>query len=220
MDKFLLNLKLFDGDGAAAGAGAAGATGEGTVVNAPDDGAPVNPKRLKSNPLADVRYGVQPEDMPKSDASAQQAQAQEPSIDEEWKQLREGKFKEQYGRDVQDAIQKRFKNQKANDELMGKVQPALDALIKMRGLKEGDYDALVSNIMDDDSLYEDEAMQRGVSVETLKEIKKLEADNERYRQQQQQSMEQQMFSQHLNMLGQQAEQLRQIYPGFDLNKEL
>ena len=217
MEYIKLNLRLFEGDGAAAGAAAGDGAGEGTVVNAPDDGVPDNPKRLKRNPLADVKYGIQPDSQ--GDTSAQKA-AKEMTPDEEWKSLRDGKYKEQYGRDVQDAIQKRFKNAKANDDLLNTVRPALDALIKQRGLQEGDYAALSKAIMDDDSLYEEEALERGVSVDTLKEIKKLEADNERFRQQQQQSMEQQMFQQHLTMLGQEAEKLKQLYPGFDLNTEL
>lgn len=214
-----LNLKLFDGEGAgAAGADAGGAVAGGDQ-GAPE--APVNPKRLKRNPLADVKYGIQEESAP-GDASTQSngtepAAASDP--DEEWKSIRE-KYKDQYGRDVQNAIQDRFKNSRNSDAALDKLQPALDALIKMRGLKEGDYDALVNNILDDDSLYEDEAMERGVSIDTMRQIKQLERDNEQMRQREQQSFEQQQFAAHIQLLATQGERLKEIYPNFDLRTEL
>lgn len=213
MDTFELKLHLFDGDGAAAAAGDGGAgVGDSGVDAAPD--AIVNPKRQKANPLANVQYGTGADSQ--GDASAQQPDTQP---DDDWASVKE-KYKDQYGKDVQAAIQQRFKNQADNQQQLDKLKPMLEALMKTRGIQDGSIDSLIASVMDDDSLYEEEAMQRGVSIDVLKQIKSLEADNERYRQQEQMSVEQQMFNQHIQRLAQQGEQLKAIYPGFDLRAEL
>lgn len=215
MKEYLLNLHLFEGDGAAAAAGGDGAEGT-TGVNEQLPDAPVNPRRQKANPLAGVQYGTQAKDG-QGDASAQTSTQTSP--DDDWKSVKE-KYKDQYGKDIQAAIQQRFKNQADNQQQLDKLKPMLDALMKTRGIKDGSIDSLIASVMDDDSLYEEEAMERGVSVDVLKQIKQLEQDNERMRAQEQQSAEQQMFQQHLQNLSVQAEQLKSIYPGFDLRTEL
>ena len=155
-------------------------------------------------------------------ADVQPAAAEEParSIDDEWAEAKKGKFAEQYGRDVQAAIQQRFKNQEDANAKFASVQPMLDALIKKNGLTEGDYGALSSMILDDDSLYEDEAEQHGMTVEAYKNFKSLEAEAATYRRQKEEQEQIATFQSHLAELNRQAEILKQTFPDFDLHAEL
>ena len=219
-----LNLQLFEGDGAAAGTGAGdGDAGEATVVTAEDD-APINPKRKKRNPLADVKYGKQQSDpQPEPEQEAGNPD-QVPDRKAEWERLKK-EYAQEYGADVQSTIQQRFKNQKDQTEelngLRNGIAPMMQQLAKRFGMENADdYNAIAARFMDDDSVYEEEAMERGLPVETVKQLHQLQADHDRLAAMQQQSFEQQRFEAHIQNLVAQGERLKQTYPGFDLRTEL
>jgi hypothetical protein len=104
--------------------------------------------------------------------------------------------------------------------MLNKLQPALEALITKHGLESGDLDGLVKKITDDDSLYEDEALERGIPVETLKEMKALERQSKEYQRMQAENQQRQLMQAHFQKLSEQANEARQLYPGIDLRQEL
>ena len=65
-------------------------------------------------------------------------------------------------------------------------------------------------------MYEQEAFERGMSVEDLKEIKALERENAQLRKVQEDVQKQREWSQ----IQQQSQNLKQIYPEFNLSEEL
>jgi hypothetical protein len=233
-----MNLHLFEGG---AGAGAAPAAGE----EGGGEAAVVTPGTLEDGTEVDARLAARmeaqaqrrrargQEPMPArrqagpaaGDAAQQnpaegQNQPQEKSLDDEWEELRKGKFRELYARDVQGAIQDRFKNQQAQTETLAKLQPMLSALAKQKGVAEGDLDGLSKAILDDDSLYEEEADAAGMTVERYKLMKQLENENARLREREQQDRENALLRQHFQNLTQQAEELKKTFPDFDLMREL
>ena len=153
---------------------------------------------------------VQPEAQPEA----------EPSLEDQWAEAKKGKFREQYGRDVQAAVNDRFKNQEDANAKLDKLQPMLSALAKQRGIDENDLDGLISDILDDDSLYEDEAEKMGMTVEGYRNFQAMEAENARLKQKEAEEQENEFYRQHLQNLAQQGEQMKQIFPDFDLMKEL
>lgn len=238
MAKMFMNLHLF-GDGGAAGASAAPAAGAGeggeAAVVAPgtlDDGTQVDARlaaRMEEQARKRKARGQEPVQMaapaakaPEAQPAAAQPAAQEaePSLEDQWAEAKKGKFKDLIGRDIQAAIQDRFKNQKDANETLEKLQPALKALAKQRGIEDGDLEALANSIMSDDSLFEEEADKAGMSVEAYRTQQQLMAENARYREREAQEQEDMFFRQHFAKLAQQAEDLKKIYPGFDLQKEL
>lgn len=151
----------------------------------------------------------------------QQGTEQQPEgndLDTRWEELRKGEFREQYARDVQNAIRDRFKNQEDLQGKMDAMQPMLDVLMKKTGAES--IEELQNLIMDDDSLYEDEAEEAGMTVEGYKTFKAMQAENERFRQQEERSQEQQRFQQHISKLVQQGEELKQMFPDFDFRREM
>jgi len=216
-----LDLQMFAGEGAG-GAGAA-AGGEGAAPGVGQEAAAPDYheyKRAKRPQGYNVRYGKQPEAPQKAQQQEPQAQeqaaaAQEPADPaQEWNDIRNNRYKAQFDADVQQIVQARLKNSKDAEATLGKLAPIIEGLAAKYGKEAGDIDALVAAYNDDDSLYEKEAMERGVSVETLKLTKQLERDREAFAQQQV------MFQQHLQNLAQQAEELKKTYPQFDLRTEL
>ena len=209
----VLDLQMFaEGTGGDGGTGAEGATG----VTATAAGS--QQKGVKSNPLADVKYGLQP-----TEEKAPAAEVVEnPTEDRnaKFEALIKGEYKYLYDARVQDTVQKRLKSSKETVEKYEALAPTLEALAKKYGVDAADIKALNKAIEDDDSYYEQEALEKGITVEQLKEIRKMEKENAELKRQ----MEEQNRKENANKLYaqwmEQAETAKSVYPSFDLRAEM
>lgn len=95
----------------------------------------------------------------------------------EFEKLIKGDYKDLYDRRVQETVQKRLKNSKEIVEKYEKLTPTLQMLSSKYGVDASDTEALNRAIEEDDSYYEDEAIERGITVEQLKAIRKMEREN-------------------------------------------
>lgn len=178
-------------------------------------------RQMKRNPELRKVYGQGP----KAEAQAEPAGAQAgtaedggKSIEERWNEIKKGEFAEQYGRDVQSAVQDRFKNAKDDHNTLEKLQPMLKVLQERAGVE--DIDGLIRHVMDDDSLYEEAAAEADMPVSAYKQMKALESQLEEAKRREQESQEQIMIRQHLTRLNQQAEEFKKQFPDFDLMKTI
>ena len=128
----------------------------------------------------------------------------------------------EYNKKMQETVQSRLRGAKGAEEALGKLTPALELLARKHGQDPAkmDYEALAKAISDDESYYEDKALEMGVSVETAKQIDQQERDTARRQRQEQQTIEQQKLQRHFQSLEQQSEAMKKVFPGFDLRKEL
>ena len=133
-------------------------------------------------------------------------------------------YKDALGKKIQDAVSKRFKNQKDLQKQLDKLAPGLDILAQKYGLEanEGqyDYEDLMQRVMNDDKLYEEEAFERGMSVADLKHMKQLEADNARLNAQREAQAREEASREEFDAIARQGEELKAIYPNFNLGEEL
>lgn len=151
-------------------------------------------------------------------AAGQNVQGAEKSVEDRWNEAKKGEFADLYGRDVANAVQERFKNQKDAKAELDKLGPMLNVLMERAGVKS--VDDLVNHVMDDDSLYEEAAEEAGMSVAAFKQFKALEAQRDEALKREQQSMRDQMLQKHFSSLAKQAEEMKKQFPDFDLQKEL
>ena len=128
----------------------------------------------------------------------------------------------EYNKQMQATIQARLRSAKDAEEKLGKLTPALELLARQHGQDPAniDYDALAKSISNDDSFYEQKALEMGVSVETARRIDQQERDTARQQRDQERTLEQQKFQQHIMKLEQQGEAMKKVFPNFDLRKEL
>ena len=145
-------------------------------------------------------------------------QPQEMTIQEKWEAAKKGEFKELYGQDVQNAIKDRFKNQDDARQQLDGMQPMLQALMKKAGVDS--VEELSALVLDDDSLYEEEAEERGMTVEAYKQFKALQDEHDRREAQDRENQERMFWQAHFNKLAQQAEELKKTFPNFDLQAEM
>lgn len=225
MEKLYLDLQLFadGGSGAAGGDGGAAAGAEGaTGVTAPDAG---ERRQKRANPLANVKYGVQPQqEKTQGEVAATTDDAANTANQDEgkksFKDLIKGEYKADADAWAQELIRNRFKQNGELEEKLNSMNPLLEALGKMHNVDPTDIQQLTNIILDNDSLYEEEAMQRGMSVEALKSVKQMERENESLKQREQQSIADMRMRQHFDGLAKQADALKQLYPSFDLMAEM
>jgi hypothetical protein len=226
MARWIFDLHLFEGDGAGAAPAAAGETAGEAAVTSNDgvleDGTKMDSRlAARMEKLAQKRKarGADPlVNVPVKNAQAQEQPAAEPSLDDRWEELKKGEFKDQYGRDVQAAVQERFKNQKdANDQLKA-LEPMLKALRQKAGVETDEE--LSKVILDDDSLYEDAAEEAGMTVEAYKQFKALQEEHDARKAQEEADAEQMLLRRHFDGLARQAEEFKKTFPDFDLMTEL
>lgn len=209
----LLNLQLF-AEGAGGGDGGTGAEGaKGDTVTA----AMSQIKGVKANPLANVQYGRQ-DDAP----SIPKTEDKVPTEDRNAKfdELIKGEYKDLYDAKVQDTIQKRLKSSKETVDRYNALAPTLEILAEKYGVDATDIEALNKAIEEDDSYFEEEALEKGMSVKQLKEVKKMERENADLKRQ----MEEQNRRDNANKLYaqwmEQEKATKAVYPSFDLKTEM
>lgn len=214
-NKFLkhFNLQLL-ADGAGAGDGGTGADGAKGVTAE----AAIPQSKGAKNPLANVKYGIQ-EDVQTATAQANQV-AQPEDRNAKFEELIKGEFKDLYDARVQDTIQKRLKGTKETVEQYEALKPTLEILSKKYGVDASDIKALSKAIEEDDSYFEEEAMEKGISVEQLKEIRRMERENSQLKAQMEEANRKDSANRLYAQWMGQAEQTQSIYPSFNLEAEM
>lgn len=214
-----LNLQLFaEGAGAGGvGTGAEGATGVTATAAVPQT------KGVKSNPLANVKYGIQEESAQTADVqkgTTESDAVQQPDRNAEFEKLIKGEYKDLYDARVQDTIQKRLKGSKEITDKYNALSPTLELLAKKYGVDANDVEALNRAIEEDDAYYEEEALEKGITVEQLKEIRKMEKENAELKRQMQEQEAKEKGAKLYAQWMDQAEKTKGIYPSFDLRAEM
>jgi len=205
----IADLALFDGAGEGAGAAA---PGEG---NAPAVAAQEENKDVK------VLYGKQPQQQPEAPAEPEK---KELSPEEKKKAysdfINSADFKDLHTEEVQRIINKRFKETKSLEEENAKLRAVIDAESKRYNLASADPDAVLKAIENDASLYEDAAMQAGMTVEQYMEREKLVKANQRLEAEMEAQKQRQQVDAQVKQWMADAESVKADYPDFDLDATL
>ena len=229
-----LNLQLFAGEGAGNGGGEAAAPGENNAdaghqrlleLGVPESKIRKNRAYKLNTPTPNAAEAGQAKEQ---EAKPEQAAAAENPTEENktnapsrmsWEEIMADP---EYNKEMQAVVQSRLRSAKGAEDTLGKLTPALEVLARKHGQDPAniDYEALAKAISDDESYYEDKALEMGVSVETAKRIDQQERDTARQQREQQRTLEQQKFQQHIMKLEQQGEAMKQVFPNFNLRKEL
>ena len=187
-----LNLQLF----AEGGEGGAGDANSGTVAES-------------KGVLSQVRYGKTADQTPDQQES-KDARAR-------FEELIKGEYKDAFTQRTQDIIDKRFKETKVLESYRDDVSPIIDTLYRKYGVS--DIQGLKDAIDNDDSYWEAEAEQEGLTVEQYKNKRKLEAENNQFRRQQEQQVRENQARQQYRQWVAEGEEVKKMYPQFDLATE-
>lgn len=192
----VINLHLFD---------------EGAVANAQGNAQADNGSVAESNNKPIVKYGKQ------ANVEPAQTKVQDGTNDREaeFEELINGKYKDLYEAKFKSALDKRFKNQKDVQAELDKYKSVMPKIAE-KYKTDNDIDEIIRALDDDDSIYEDEAMEKGIPVEVLKEMKQAQAENDELRRLQQEEQTRKVFERWVS----EAEELKEKFPDFELETEL
>lgn len=175
-------------------------------------------RQIRRHPELRAVYGQGRAQEQAQEAQAGPEGAGEKTLEERWAEAKKGEFAELYGRDVQSAVQDRFRNQADVSAKLNALEPMLKVLRDRAGV--GSDEELIRHVMDDDSLYEEAASEAGMTVEAYREFKAMQEQLQAAQEREQETQQQMMVRQHIQKLQQQAEEFRQQFPDFDLLKTL
>lgn len=207
MKRFKLNIQFFGegaGTGASAGTGAEGSGAETGSIDLASQGSANNGDNV------DVTE-------PQGETAKTPQQRQE-----DFEALIRGEYREEFQKRTQRIIDKRFKQQGELENTLKSHDELLTVLAQKYGVDSRDAKAIMDAINKDDSFYEQEALDKGLSVKQLKEIKQLERDNASLRKAQEEAESKrhtdQIYSEWLN----ESEELKNKYglDSFNLESEM
>ena len=138
----------------------------------------------------------------------------------EFEKLIKGEYKDLYDARMQDTIKNRLKGQKETVDKYEALAPTLETLAKKYGVDASDINALNKAIEEDDAYYEEEALEKGVTVEQLKQFKKMERENAELKKLRDEQNAQKAAEQKVAGWMEESKQVKAIYPQFDLKSEL
>lgn len=136
-----------------------------------------------------------------------------------WEEVKKA-YHDEFSNDVSGIIRDRLRDRNELLEYKTKTSPALEAVARKYGVDPSDVDGLIKAIDDDDSLYEDEALERGMTVDQVKEFRALEMENQRLKEAQERQQQQERMSQFEQAWSAGEAEVRQLYdPNFDYKEE-
>lgn len=219
MEYFVLNLHLFEGEGAAAAAGEAGAQGEATQANLPG-----TTRRGKSGALSNVLYGSE------ADQAAPAAEEQKPEVkttsntlEEKRKAFREmitGEYKDLYTEEFQNAFNRRFPDYKELQKAKEDSKPILDKLAARYNIMDGDLSKLEKAIDNDNTYWAAAAEEAGMDADTFREMQVLKRQNAELLRAQQDQMARAQADAQVRQWFEESQAVKAKFPQFDFNTEL
>lgn len=155
-------------------------------------------------------------------ASAQEgATAQQTPVDRaaEFDKLIKGEYKDEYDKRVKSHVDRRFKETDSLRQQVDSAKPLMELLAGKYGVDASDLGAILKAAEDDESYYEAEAAEKGLSVQQLKDFKRMERENARLRAAAEERQRIEQANQVQARWMQEAEAVKGVYPKFDFAQE-
>lgn len=199
-----LNLTLFEGEGAGADGGSAVASAEADVMK-------VEAKTEEGgNGMESVGEDLK--------NPAEKEKTPEERL-EEYNRFK-ADYKDLYGKDVQNAIGRRYKENEQLRQQIDAYGPLLNTLSAKYGLENPDVQMLMEAIDKDNSFWEEAAIKEGMSVEQYKKMKQYEAEHKQILDAARKAEQIRQKEQTWERWNQEAELCAQKFPQFNMDAEL
>jgi len=137
----------------------------------------------------------------------------------EFDSLIKGEYKDAYDKKVQGIIKDRLKGSKQTESKLKDAEALLNLVGERYGWDGKDYNALRTSLESDKAYLEEEALAKGMTVEQLADMKRMERENKALREQQRQADERAAFEQKFAGWNAEAAALANVYPNLNLTEE-
>lgn len=195
MKKIMMQLRLFDGGEGASSAGAAqGASVTGVAAG---DGASASEAQEQSDATTEM------------DTSR-------PSFED----LIKGEYKAEADKYIQGIVRARLKDSKRDKDTIKSQSDILSVVASKYGVDPSDLVVLKEKVESDDAYYEDRAMEEGLTVDQYKRIAQAESRAKAYEERYQAEERERQTREQVSKWQEEAENLKQVYPDFNLDAEI
>lgn len=163
--------------------------------------------------------GVQPGTAQQAEGAAVAGQqAEDPQ--KAFEQLIKGQYKDQYNSRVENTVKQRVKGLTQQLQRYEGAQPIFDILAQKYGVDPTDMAAIAKAAQEDTSFFLEEAMAKNMDVKELMQLRRMERNNASLQRQLDQRRSQEQAERQYAEWIRQAEAVKQVYPGFDLETEI
>lgn len=199
MNRFIFNLQLFS-EGSGGSAGGTGAAAEGNRNSAGAGNLTGNAATGQQVRTTDGQNTVDPKER-----------------ETKFRELIRGEYKDLYTKETQNIIDRRFRETKQLEQYRNDVTPLIDMLNSRYGTT--DIAGLMKAVQSDSAIWEAMADSQGLTVEQFMTKQRLEAENANFRRMMEDQQRQQKARATYQQWLSDAEEVKQVYPGFDLAAE-
>lgn len=209
-DSRLLLLQLFADGG---GEGGTGAGNESSGSETATDGN-----------AQEVVYGTQnmPKEQTEDSPVIEDSKKEGRSKADEFANLikKDGEYHEEYKKHFNDSMNKRLKSSQAKVDTLDKLQPTLNALYGKYGVEPGDIEQLNKAIEEDESVWEEQAIQHDMTVPQYKKMLELQRRVDESDRKAEEALKEKSAREQIQKWQAEAETVKEVYPEFDLLKEV
>lgn len=189
-----LNLTLFEGEGAAAeGAAQTGEQGQTTTGSTSAAEPPADKPQETPEPTPEERKAA-------------------------YEQFKK-EYKDLFGEDVRNQVTRRYKENESLHQQLDAYSPLMSLLSTRYGIEDADVSKVMQAIENDNSFWEEQALKENMSVDQLKYLRKIEAQNRQLLDAGQRAQQIRQRDETYARWDREASQCKQLYPGFDLETE-
>lgn len=136
-----------------------------------------------------------------------------------FQELVNGEYKDVYTEETQRIIDRRFRESKTLEQQVNRNQPVIDMLMQRYKIADGDIGKLTAAIENDNAYWSEAAEEAGLTVEQYKEFQKLQRQNADLLDRQRRQQGEQAAQEQMQRWYTESEQLKAVYPDFDLSTE-
>lgn len=154
-----------------------------------------------------------------ADGTGTDTGAQTRDFDAEFNELISGEFKDAYKKKVDAFVKDRLKGSKQTESKLKDAEALLNLVGERYGWDGKDYNTLRTSLESDKAYLEEEALAKGMTVEQLADMKRMERENKALREQQRQADERAAFEQKFAGWSAEAAALANVYPNLNLTEE-
>ena len=148
-------------------------------------------------------------------------QASDPQVDRKaaFRDMIKGEYKAEFDEVMQDNLKRRFKDHDDLKKRVDDTRPLMELLAGKYGVGADDIAGIVKAAEEDDGYYEQEAAEKGLTVQQLKDFKRMERENARLKAAAEERQRVEGMNRVHAQWAKESEELKAIYPNFDFNTE-
>ena len=221
LDILRLNLQLFGEGGDGGDGGSASPTGEGEVGNSGEDfveaSIPEKAKKYYKKAVEKTPSKAKPTTTEEAVPKTTETRASYADL------IKSDEYKDEHKAYMDKTIGDRLKKYKAKEEELGRARETLEIVANKYGVNPDSEDfleVLRKKIDEDDSYYENYAMEHDISTEEARRIVTMERKVSQIEAQKAEAERQEQMRQQIMLLRQNAEKTKARFPQFDLDKEM